>query len=85
MTTAARGALWARICQSVVAGVIVLSLTAAAAELMARYIFNLSPLVYTRPPHPVLFAGNQAVPLHWAIGPTGYPSTPTPPRRRRAA
>jgi hypothetical protein len=35
----------------------VLALTAAAAELMARYIFNLSPLVYTRPPHPVLFAG----------------------------
>ena len=62
MTTAARGALWARICQSVVAGVIVLALTAAAAELMARYIFKLSPLVYTRPPHPVLFAGDQAPP-----------------------
>ena len=62
MTAAARGALWARICQSVVAGVIVLALTAAAAELMARYIFNLSPLVYTRPPHPVLFVGDQTPP-----------------------
>src|SRR5262249_62202884 len=37
-------------------------LSAITAELVARHIFDLSPLVYTRPPHPVLVVGDQTAP-----------------------
>ena len=55
-------ALWARTCQFVVGSFIVVALSGIAAELIARHIFDLSPLVYTRPPHPVLFTGDQVPP-----------------------
>ena len=54
--------LWARACQFVVGGFIVVALSAAAAELIARHVFGLSPLVYTRPPHPVLVTADQVPP-----------------------
>src|SRR5262245_34430875 len=54
-----RAALWGRFCQFVVGSIVVAALAATATELIARHIFNLSPLVYTRPPHPLLFTGDQ--------------------------
>src|SRR4051812_34799494 len=53
---------WGRARRLVVAAVIVLGLSAVAAELAARFIFGLSPLVYSRPPHPVLFAADEVAP-----------------------
>ncbi|MGD9884082.1 MAG: hypothetical protein AB7U95_28625 [Reyranella sp.] len=42
--------------------VIVFGLSFIAAELIARYVFGLSPLEYTRPPHPLLVIGDQFEP-----------------------
>jgi hypothetical protein len=71
-----RATLWARTCQSLVGTLLVVALSAVAAELVARYIFDLSPLVYTRPPQPVFVTGNQVPPaklaaLHDAPGGPG--------------
>jgi hypothetical protein len=60
--TATHATLWSRTCQLLVASLIVIALSSVAAELTARYIFDLSPLVYTRPPHPVLLTGDQVPP-----------------------
>src|SRR5260370_36630777 len=57
-----RATLWARTCQSLVGTLLVVALSAVAAELIARCIFDLSPLVYTRPPHPVFVTGDQVPP-----------------------
>jgi hypothetical protein len=38
---------------------IVLAVSLLVAELVARYLFGLSPLEYTRPPHPLLVIGDQ--------------------------
>jgi hypothetical protein len=75
-TAGGRATLWARTCQALVGTLLVVALSAVAAELIARYIFDLSPLVYTRPPHPVFVTGDQVPPamlaaLHDAPGGPG--------------
>jgi hypothetical protein len=45
---------------------LVVALSAVAAELVARYIFDLSPLVYTRPLQPVFVTGDQVPPARLA-------------------
>ena len=57
-----RTPLWSRTCQSLVASFIVISLSTIAAELVARYVFNLSPLEYARQVSPVLTTGDQVPP-----------------------
>jgi hypothetical protein len=71
-----RATLWARTCQWLVGTLLVAALSAVAAELVARTLFGLSPLVYTRPPQPVLVTGDQVPPamlaaLHDAPGGPG--------------
>src|SRR5262245_31905347 len=56
------GDAWGRACRLVVGTVIVLALSVIMAEVVARYLFDLSPLVYTRPPHPVFVIGDQTAP-----------------------
>jgi hypothetical protein len=58
--------LWGSACRFVVGAVVVLALSVIVAELMARSLFDLSPLVYTRPPHPLLVVGDQASPAKLA-------------------
>lgn len=62
LKSTSRATLWQRSCQFVVGTIIVVALTAIATELIARNIFDLSPLAYTRPPHPLLFTGDQVPP-----------------------
>ena len=57
-----RATLWARTCQSLVGTLLVVALSAVAAELVARYVFDLSPLVYTRTLQPVFVMGDQVPP-----------------------
>jgi hypothetical protein len=54
--------LWGRTCRLVVGTAIVLAFSVIVAELVARYIFDLSPLVYKRPFHPVFVAADQTTP-----------------------
>jgi hypothetical protein len=61
-TASGRGTLWARTCQSLVGTLLVVALSAVAAELVARYVFDLSPLVYTRTLQPVFVMGDQVPP-----------------------
>jgi len=56
------GEVWGRTCRVIVGTVVVLGLSIVAAELVARYVFGLSPLTYTRPPHPLLVTGDQMEP-----------------------
>ena len=57
-----RSERWGRTCRAVVETVIVLALSFLVSELVARYLFGLSPLEYTRPPHPLLVIGDQMAP-----------------------
>lgn len=57
-----RSERWGRTCRAVVETFIVLAISIVVAELVARYLFGLSPLVYTRPPHPLLVIGDQFAP-----------------------
>ena len=61
-TASGGGTLWARTCQSLVGTLLVVALSAVAAELVARYVFDLSPLVYTRTLQPVFVMGDQVPP-----------------------
>jgi hypothetical protein len=61
-TAGGRATLWARACQWLVGTLLVVALSAVAAELVARTLFDLSPLVYTRPPQPVFVTGDQVAP-----------------------
>jgi hypothetical protein len=61
-TASGRDTLWARTCQSLVATMLVVALSVVAAELVARHIFGLSALVYTRPLQPVFMMGDQVPP-----------------------
>jgi hypothetical protein len=54
--------LWGRTCRLVVGTAIVLAFSVVMAELVARYVFDLSPLVYSRPFHPVFVSGDQTAP-----------------------
>jgi hypothetical protein len=61
-----RATLWARTCRSLVGILLVAALSAVAAELVARTVFDLSPLVYTRSLQPVLVTGDQVPPARLA-------------------
>jgi hypothetical protein len=54
--------LWGRTCRLVVGTAIVLAVSVVMAEVVARYVFGLSPFVYTRPVHPVFIAADQTAP-----------------------
>src|SRR5262249_38932979 len=54
--------VWGRACRMVVGTLIVLALSVIMAELVARHFFDLSPLVYSRPPHPVFVTADQTAP-----------------------
>src|SRR5690349_9033022 len=60
--SAISGDLWGRICRLVVGTAIVLAFSIVMAELVARNIFGLSPLVYKRPFHPLFVAADSVAP-----------------------